>query len=159
MDSITYKTDQIISTVQFIDVLKRSTLSDRRPIADISRIESMLKNSNLICTAWLGECLVGVARSLTDFSYCCYLSDLAVDLRYQGRGIGTELIRCTQRSLFPDCKIILLSAPKAEAYYPKIGMHHHHSAWITAASPLLSRCPESRSTDCDTTSCTPRPVA
>jgi ribosomal protein S18 acetylase RimI-like enzyme len=48
----------------------------------------MLANSNLLVTAWAGQQLVGIARSITDFHYCCYLSDLAVDVAYQQQGIG-----------------------------------------------------------------------
>ncbi len=95
-----------------------------------NRIEAMLKHANLLCTAWDGEKLVGVARSVTDFEYCCYLSDLAVDEKYQRQGIGKELIRLTQSKLGDKAKIILLSAPKAEAYYPKIGFKPHRSAWV-----------------------------
>ena len=75
-----------------------------------------------------------MARSLTDFSYCCYLSDLAVDAAYQRKGIGRELIRMTQSRLQPECKIILLAASKAETYYPKIGFSQHRSAWVLAGA-------------------------
>ena len=81
-------------------------------------------------TAWDGELLVGVARSVTDFEYCCYLSDLAVDEKYQKRGIGKELIRLTQSRLGSKAKIILLAAPKAEGYYGKVGFTQHRSAWV-----------------------------
>ena len=126
-----------ISCEQFIDVLNRSTLGERRPVNDRERITSMLEHADLICTAWEGDLLVGVARSVTDFSYCCYLSDLAVDISYQKRGVGLELMRLTQSRLHPKCTVILLAAPNAEGYYPKIGMTQHRSAWITLASPLL----------------------
>jgi len=90
----------------------------------------MLRHANLLCTAWDGPLLVGVARSLTDFSFCCYLSDLAVDEAYQKQGIGKVLVEVTRSKLSPDCKIILLAAPKAEGYYPKIGFTQHRSAWV-----------------------------
>ena len=99
----------------------------------------MLEHADLLCSAWAGDLLVGVARSLTDFSYCCYLSDLAVDIAYQKCGIGVELIRLTQSLLHPKCMVILLAAPKAEGYYPKIGMTQHRSAWTILASPLLPK--------------------
>lgn len=130
---IEYFHDRKIKPEQFIDVLRRSTLAERRPVDDVGRIAAMLDNANLICTAWAGDVLVGVARSVTDFSYCCYLSDLAVDVSYQKKGIGKRLIEVTQTRLHPKCKIILLAAPKAEGYYPKIGFRHFHSAWILAA--------------------------
>jgi len=97
----------------------------------------MLQHANLLCTAWDGEKLVGVARSVTDFEYCCYLSDLAVDEAYQKSGIGKQLIGLTQSRLGSKAKIILLSAPKAEAYYPKIGFDAHRSAWIVSAQKPL----------------------
>ena len=125
--SIDYFHDRKITSEQFIDVLRRSTLAERRPIRDADRISDMLSHANLI---WDGNTLVGVSRSVTDFSFCCYLSDLAVDVAYQMKGIGKELVRVTQARLHPQCKIILLSAPKAEGYYPKIGFSHFHSAWI-----------------------------
>jgi GNAT superfamily N-acetyltransferase len=132
--SIEYFHNRTITPAQFVDVLKRSTLGERRPVHDPERISEMLTHANLICTAWDGDVLVGVSRSLTDFSYCCYLSDLAVDVAYQKKGIGKELIRLTQTRLHPQCKIILLAAPKAEEYYPKIGFKHFHSAWILPPS-------------------------
>jgi predicted N-acetyltransferase YhbS len=97
----------------------------------------MLEHGNLLCTAWDGSTLVGVARSLTDFEYCCYLSDLAVDEKYQKKGIGRELIRLTQSQLGPRAKLILLSAPKAETYYPKVRFDQHKSAWIIPATKSL----------------------
>lgn len=118
-------------------MLRRSTLAERRPIGDRTCIEDMLRHANLLCTAWDARTLVGVARSVTDFSYCCYLSDLAVDTAYQHRGLGKELIRLTQSKLGPRCKIVLLAAPKAETYYPKIGFTPHHSAWtLVATKPM-----------------------
>lgn len=90
----------------------------------------MLAHANLLCTAWSGALLVGVARSLTDFAFCCYLSDLAVDEAFQKRGIGRGLIDATRSRLQPGCKIVLLAAPKAEGYYPKVGFVQHRSAWV-----------------------------
>ena len=97
----------------------------------------MLEHGNLLCMAWDGGKLVGVARSVTDFEFCCYLSDLAVDKAYQKHGIGRELIRITQSRLGSKAKIILLAAPKAEKYYPRIGFEAHPSAWILAAGKSL----------------------
>jgi ribosomal protein S18 acetylase RimI-like enzyme len=127
--SIEYSTERTLSADEFIDVLKRSTLGERRPIEDAPCIAGMLEHANLLCTAWDGARLVGVARSVTDFCYCCYLSDLAVDATYQRRGIGKELIRRTQARLGPRCQIILLAAPQARDYYPAIGFTQHPSAW------------------------------
>ena len=132
-----YETSRQISAGEFIDVLRRSTLAERRPVDERRCIEAMLRHGNLLCTAWDENKLVGVARSVTDFEYCCYLSDLAVDEKYQRRGIGKELIRLTKSKLGPLANLILLSAPKAEAYYPKIGFTAHRSAWILRAHEQL----------------------
>jgi GNAT superfamily N-acetyltransferase len=127
---LVYSAERPISSAEFIDVLRRSTLGERRPVDDPVCIAAMLRHADLLCTAWSGPHLVGVARSVTDFAYCCYLADLAVDASCQKRGIGKGLIRLTRQSLGPQCKLILLSAPKAAAYYPKIGFTAHTSAWI-----------------------------
>lgn len=132
---VEYSHNRKISAEQFIDVLRRSTLAERRPVHDRERISGMLTHGNLLCTAWEGELLVGVSRSVTDFSFCCYLSDLAVDLAYQKKGIGRALIQLTRSRLHPECKLILLAAPKAEGYYPKIGFSHFRSAWIFPPQP------------------------
>ncbi len=67
---------------------------------------------------------------MTDFHYCCYLSDLAVDTAYQRQGIGARLIELTRLELKPQAKIILLAAPAATEYYPRLGFDAHHSAWL-----------------------------
>ena len=126
---IQYRDDAAISAEQAIDLYIRSTLGERRPIHDKSAFEAMLKHANLIITAWDDEKLVGISRTLTDFSYVAYLADLAVDLDYQRRGIGKELIAKTQASLGSDCMIVLLAAPKANEYYEHIGFEHHPRAW------------------------------
>ena len=127
---IRYDTNRKISSAEFVDLLRRSTLAERRPIDDSRCIDAMLQHANLLCTGWDGNKLVGVARSITDFEYCCYLSDLAVDVAYQKQGIGRQLIAMTKSKLGPKAKLILLSAPKAEGFYPRIGFDAHHSAWI-----------------------------
>ena len=131
--SIQYDTTRPISAAEFVDLLRRSTLAERRPVDHPACIQAMLQHANLLCTAWDGDKLVGVARSVTDFEYCCYLSDLAVDEANQKQGIGKNLIKLTQSKLGTLAKLILLSAPKAETYYPKLGFAPHRSAWILPA--------------------------
>ena len=92
--------------------------------------EGMLKNANLVITAWDGERLIGIARSLTDFTYATYLADLAVDAGYQKRGIGKQLIKETQKRIKPECMIVLLAAPKANDYYPNLGFENNPRAWV-----------------------------
>lgn len=127
---LTYSVDRPLSPAAFIDLLTRSTLGERRPIDDAETIAGMLANAGLTVTVWDGELLVGVARSVTDFTYCCYLSDLAVDVAYQRQGIGAALIAHTQAQLGPRCNIILLAAPAAADYYGHIGFDHHPRCWI-----------------------------
>ena len=136
---ITYQTNQPITPAVFIDLLVRSTLGERRPIADAEAIAGMLAHADLTVTAWDGERLVGVARSVTDFTYCCYLSDLAVDATYQRQGIGVELIALTQAQLGPRCNIILLAAPAAADYYGHVGFEHHPRCWILPRGRTVTR--------------------
>jgi predicted N-acetyltransferase YhbS len=130
MSDIIYTVEKSLDVSEFIEVLKNSTLAERRPVDDEQRISSMCNNANLIVTARLDGKLVGVARSITDFVYCTYLSDLAVDVKFQKKGIGRNLIEETKK-ITPQAKLILLSAPAAVDYYPKIGMtKHNHCFYI-----------------------------
>jgi GNAT superfamily N-acetyltransferase len=126
---ITYRTGNDIDLDEMIDVYVDSTLGERRPVDDRGRMSRMLEEANLVITAWDQDRMVGISRSVTDWVYCTYLSDLAVRLAYQGRGVGKELIRLTRRAA-PEASVILLAAPKAVGYYPKIGMTRHESAWV-----------------------------
>jgi ribosomal protein S18 acetylase RimI-like enzyme len=128
--SLWYSITEPVSVGDFRDILLRSGLAARRPVDDAVCLEGMLRNSNLMVTCWQGTLLVGIARSVTDFHYCCYLSDLAVDVAHQNQGVGTMLLRRTQDALGPRGQIILLSAPGAVDYYPRIGFDHHPQAWI-----------------------------
>jgi ribosomal protein S18 acetylase RimI-like enzyme len=119
----------------FIDVLRRSTLGERRPIDDRETIRGMLEHADVIVTARINGRLVGISRAITDFHYCTYLSDLAVDEAYQRRGIGRELIRRTHEAAGLRTLLVLLAAPKARGYYPHIGMANHDSCWIIPGEP------------------------
>lgn len=126
---ITYRDEAQISAAQAIDLYIRSSLGERRPINNLQTFESMLKHANLTITAWDGEQLIGISRSLTDFSYVAYLADLAVDQKYQRQGVGKKLVDETKIRLGPDCMIVLLAAPKANDYYEHIGFEHNPRAW------------------------------
>jgi len=127
---IRYSRDAAIDLDTFVDLYRRSTLGERRPVDDVETMADMLAHGDLLVSAWAGERLVGLARTLTDWSYVAYLSDLAVDADWQRRGIGVELVRETRAALGPRCSIVLLAAPAAVDYYPKIGFTHHPQAWI-----------------------------
>lgn len=127
---VAYQKNATITPGQFVDLLERSGLAARRPVDDAACIAGMVANGNLTITAWKGKTLVGIARSVTDYFYCCYLSDLAVDQDCQRQGIGRELIARTRAELGQRCSIILLSAPQAVDYYPHIGMQRHPQAWV-----------------------------
>ncbi len=102
----------------------------RRPTGDLERLRRMIAHANLTVTARDGERLVGIARALTDFSYCCYLSDLAVDCDYQHQGIGRALVHRVRAEIGEEAALLLLSAPEAMAYYPKLGFEAAGNAWI-----------------------------
>ncbi|MCE9534450.1 MAG: GNAT family N-acetyltransferase [Planctomycetes bacterium] len=135
MTSVTYQLEPDLSQEEFKDVLVRSTLAERRPVREAATIETMLKNADVIVTARVAGVLIGVSRAITDFAYCTYLSDLAVDEQYQRQGIGRELIRRTHEAAGLHTSLILLAAPKAQEYYPHIGMTKHESCWMIARQP------------------------
>lgn len=128
MNPVTYSNDRRISAEELAGVFHRSGI--RRPVEDLDRMEQMLKHGNLLVTAWDGDRLVGVARSMTDFCYCCYLSDLAVDKEYQHSGIGATLIQLTRDAIGERTCLLLLAAPEAMEYYPKVGFEAVPNGWI-----------------------------
>ena len=125
---IIYQQEEKISIDEFKKVLINSTLGEKRPVNDDNRLLKMIENSNLLFTARDNGKLIGIARSLTDFQFCTYLSDLAVDVAYQKKGIGKELIRQTKLKT-PNAFLVLLAAPEAEEYYPKIGMNQFEQCY------------------------------
>ena len=127
--SATFHLEPDLSREEFIDVLVRSTLAERRPVEQAATIEAMLRQADVIATARWEGLLVGVARALTDLAYCTYLSDLAVDERYQHQGIGRELVRVAHEAAGLHTMLVLLAAPKAQTYYPRLGMVRHDSCW------------------------------
>lgn len=135
MEAIRYQRESDLSVDAFIDLLERSTLAARRPVRDRKTMAAMLANADLIVTARIEGHLVGVSRALTDFAYCTYLSDLAVDEAFQRRGIGRELVRRTHEAAGLHTTLILLAAPAARTYYPHIGMTQHDSCWIVPRQP------------------------
>lgn len=128
MSEIEYQVNPPIQAEEVARVFRNSGI--RRPFDDIERIQCMIDNADLIIAARDAQKLVGIARCLTDFRYCCYLSDLAVDKAYQGSGIGKELIRTVQGNLSEEVSLILLSAPGAMSYYPHVGFNKAENAWI-----------------------------
>jgi predicted N-acetyltransferase YhbS len=133
---ITYRIGNDLDLDAAIELYHASTLGERRPLDDRARMEAMLRNANLVVSAWDDDLLVGLARSVSDFSYCTYLSDLAVRVSHQRSGIGRELIRRTGEQ-GGKAMLILLAAPKAVEYYPRIGFEHHPQAWILKQSGNL----------------------
>lgn len=125
---ITYKVNTKPEPHQLAELFQSSGI--RRPFDDLNRLKRMIDNANLIITAWDGNKLVGVARALTDFSYCCYLSDLAVEKTYQQSGIGHDIVERVQNIIGDECVLVLLSAPESMEYYPKLGFEKPNNAFV-----------------------------
>ena len=132
---LTYQLEPDLGPDEFLDLLARSTLAERRPVDEPGTIRKMLRHADLIVTARSGGVLVGISRALTDYGYCTYLSDLAVDVAFQRQGIGKELIRRTHEAAGLGTMLVLLAAPLARDYYPRIGMDPHDSCWIIRPQP------------------------
>lgn len=119
IDQISYKVNESIKAEELSKIFKTSGI--KRPSDDLNRLQRMIKNSNVLITAWNNNQLIGVARAITDYCYCCYLSDLAVNKNYQNRGVGKELVRLLKEHIGDEVALLLLSSPTAMEYYPKIG--------------------------------------
>ncbi|TKB08425.1 GNAT family N-acetyltransferase [Desulforhopalus sp. IMCC35007] len=135
---VQYKINTPITTEQFFGLLQDSTLGERRPVDDYECIRGMLSNSNLVVSAWQENKIIGIARSLTDFHYACYLSDLAVSKSHQKTGIGRKLQAITQEQLGPKCKLILIAAPNANSYYEHIGFINNERCWVLERDKTIS---------------------
>jgi ribosomal protein S18 acetylase RimI-like enzyme len=134
MADISFRYGNDLDLDQVVDLYHASTLGERRPIDDRPTMSAMLRHANLVVTTWDKDLLVGIARTLTDFSYVGYLSDLAVRVSHQRRGIGIQLIQKTREKMGPRSMLVLLAAPRAVEYYPKIGFTKHNSAWTLKAT-------------------------
>ena len=128
MNSIRYQYGNDLDLDQVIELYNASTLGERRPVDDRQVMSDMLRHANLVVTAWDGSRMVGIARSLSDFAFCTYLSDLAVHVDYQRQGIGKELMRRTQAE-GGRATVFLFAAPAAVAYYPHVGFSEG-SGWV-----------------------------
>jgi GNAT superfamily N-acetyltransferase len=137
MNEVEYRNGNDLVLAEVIDLYRESTLGERRPIDDEAIVADMLRHANLVVTAWDGHTMVGIARTLTDFSYVGYLADLAVRASYQNRGIGTELIKRTRDLMGARSMLVLLAAPKAVDYYPRVGFRKHESTWVLGKSESL----------------------
>ena len=127
--TIRYIPQPKISVQDFVEILEKSTLGLRRPLQDLAAMQTMFDHGNVYVGAYDDDKLVGLARVMTDFVYTSYLSDLAVDMDYQHQGIGRQLI-IEVKKFIPRAKVILLAAPAAEGYYPKIGMRKHSHCYV-----------------------------
>ncbi len=127
---IVYALEPQLAVQEFRAVLVASTLGVRRPVDEPERLERMLRQADVIVTARDGAKLVGVSRAITDYAFCCYLSDLAVDAAYQHQGIGKRLVDETRAAAGDSASLLLFAAPGAEGYYPKIGMSPMHNGWV-----------------------------
>jgi len=125
---ITYSDDKNQDAALVADLFRRSGI--KRPFEDTERIKRMIEGADLLITAWQDGCMVGVARAITDYSYCCYLSDLAVDASCQKQGVGKELIRLVQERIGDQCSLVLISAPNAVDFYTRLGLQKSDKAFV-----------------------------
>jgi GNAT superfamily N-acetyltransferase len=141
MSHIEYRYGNDLDLDQVIELYHASTLGERRPMDDRQIVADMLRHANLVVTAWEGDLMVGICRTMTDFSYVGYLADLAVRESHQKMGIGVQLIEKTREKMGPRSMLVLLAAPKAVEYYPKIGFTQHPSAWVLRAGDTFPVSP------------------
>ncbi|AZB16979.1 GNAT family N-acetyltransferase [Chryseobacterium indologenes] len=130
MSNIIFKINEKIEIKTIKDLF---FMSDYLPISNMNddlRLQKMFDNANLVVSAWSENKLVGIARSLCDFSYCCYLSDICVNKEFRHLNIGKRLIEITREHAGKECKIILHSSEDALNFYDKIGMKRISEAFI-----------------------------
>ncbi|MEU6121166.1 GNAT family N-acetyltransferase [Streptomyces sp. NPDC047123] len=143
---MSWKTERVhgadLDLDEVLAVYHASGLGERRPVEDRDRMAAMIREANLLVVARdTDHTLIGIARSISDFSYVTYLSDIAVIAAHQRSGVGTALMEATRREA-PDAKIVLLSAPAATGYYPRLGFTRHESAWVLGPGLPLQGPPQ-----------------
>lgn len=126
--NIVYKKTNQISAQELSQVFERSGI--KRPYQDLDRLQRMIEHADIIISAWVDDQMIGVARAITDYSYCCYLSDLAVDRDYHKQGIGKSMIQLLQHQIGEECSLVLLSAPTATEFYEQIGFNRADKAFL-----------------------------
>ncbi len=126
--NITYRNNKDVKLEDVIRVFRNSGIT--RPTDQPKRIQDMIRYSDILLTAWLGDRMIGIARALTDWSFCCYLSDLVVDKDVQKSGIGRELIARVREEIGEGVSLILLAAPSAMEYYPKVGFEKIENGFV-----------------------------
>ncbi|HEQ1856533.1 TPA: GNAT family N-acetyltransferase [Providencia alcalifaciens] len=136
---ITYKVNHSISVDDFLNLLKQSPLDTFVPTDDVALLDSMLNNADLLISAWVDEQVVGFARAITDFSFCCYISEIAVDTQYLHQGVGKHLLRLTAEELPPECHLIFRSTPDSQNTYPKLGFNPCPNTWHISAKSFLDK--------------------
>jgi len=124
---ISYMINQEVKPAEVVRLFVNSGI--HRPTNDLGRIRKMIKNANLTVSARDGKKLVGILRALTDFSYCCYISDLVVDKKYQRQGIGKKMIYLATKTVGEQVMLLLLSSPEADSFYSHIGLKKVENAW------------------------------
>jgi predicted N-acetyltransferase YhbS len=134
-----YRYGNDLTVEQLTELYRSCSLGARRPVDDPAIVRDMIEHANLVVSAWDGEQLVGIARTLTDFTYVGYLADLAVRQTHQRKGIGVALIEKTRERMGPRSMLVLLAAPAAVDYYPKVGFTQHQSAWVLKATEPVRR--------------------
>jgi len=139
MDKMHFEVNAEISVDEYVELIKSTSIGERRPLNDLQRMEGMLKNSNLIVTVRHGKSLVGMARAITDFFWVAYISDLAVGPNFQRIGLGKKLILKLRNELSDECKLFLLAAPSAVGYYPHIGFLKEDRGWVLPSGLDISK--------------------
>ena len=133
MTEITYKINAELDIEDVCRLYDDSGL--RRPTRDLLRMTEMYVNSPLVVSAWRGDRLIGVARTLTDFSWSSYLADLAVAKDFQRSGVGRKLYDLTRREVGAGSMLLLISVPGAEDFYRRLGLEKEVFAFISRRSP------------------------
>lgn len=136
---IIYKVNHSISVDDFLNLINQSPLDTLVPSDNLALLDSMLNNADLLISAWVDEQLVGFARGITDFSFCCYISEIAVDSEYLHQGVGKHLLRLTAEELPPECQIIFRSTPDSQNTYPKLGFTPIPHIWHISAKQFIEK--------------------
>ena len=100
-----------------------------------NELHQALLGSHSLVTAWEGDWLVGLANALSDGHLVVYYSHLLVHPEFQGRGIGTRLMRLLMAHYQGFHQHVVIADGRAIEFFRKCGFRragHTESMWIYA---------------------------
>lgn len=96
------------------------------------RLRRAMQGSHSVCTAWCGDCLVGLMNALSDGDMTVYHHYLLVDPAFQKQGIGARLVEAMKERYAGCLRQVLIAYNTALPFYLRMGFKKgEHNACVS----------------------------